>query len=74
MRGVGRRLVIVVSSSFVVLCCLFSLCFFCLPPSPPTPHANEGITCLVTAQDQWGGKFMDVAQEDVKAWINKSCH
>lgn len=28
--------------------------------------------CL-TATDQWGDKFMDVAQDDVKAWINAGC-
>lgn len=28
---------------------------------------------LVTATDQWGDKFMDVAQDDVKAWINAGC-
>lgn len=29
---------------------------------------------LVTATDAWGDKFMDVAQDDVKTWINSKCH
>lgn len=34
--------------------------------------ANVSVS-LVTATDQWGDKFMDVAQDDVKAWINAGC-
>ena len=42
---------------------------------PDHPVTNQRFSsCTVTAQDQCGGKFMYVDKEEVKEWINKSCH